>query len=86
MNKEEQQIVFIYTVNGGEPRRLYLTRADVDEIHKQGWVTAEEENWDGNGKWFSLPKSLSLVAFNILEGRIMAGYRTLLADMKEGAA
>lgn len=83
MNKEKQ-IVFIYTVNGGERRRLYMTRADVDDICQDGWVP--EVKWDGNGKWFGLPASVSLVAFNILEGRIEAGYRTLLADLKEGAA
>ena len=85
MNKD-QQIVFIYTVNGGEPRRLYLTRADVDDIHEQGWVEAGETNWDGNGKWFGMPASRSLVALNILEGRIMTGYRTLLAELRGGAA
>jgi hypothetical protein len=83
MNKD-QQIVFIYTVNGGEPRRLYMTRADVDDINERGWVP--EVGWDGNGQWYRLPVKVSLVAFNVLEGRIAAGFRTLHADLKEGAA
>jgi len=84
MNKD-QQTVFIYTVSGGEPRRLYMTRADVDDIYGElQWVP--EVGWDGNGQWYRLPVKVSLVAFNVLEQRIEAGFRTLLADLKEGAA